>query len=616
MFQAKVSNILHPTYQWLVIWTGSETDVLELEGILCCSPSNVALVRPVTSSHLDVINDRHSWLSTKTAENQTTTENTSMPEAVNPLEDAFAVYSYSLADMTFSYVATWTSASRLRVFNDVIFPAISRFFSRAPLRIGALQGIPFTKRMVQNGTVVYGGFCFDIVNAMAKYLNFSYEVIEPPDARFGYEDEDGNWSGMVGMLIRGELDMAVGPFSITPDRMAVVDFTVLYMEDGGGLLTKKDHSKPDLLNVFRPFPLSVWVMITGVVVVAGVVLNITTKLSNYTFYSDECERQDCPKTSWSLRECVMMIFGSLMTQGVSRHPDTCSGRVVLGCWWVFAILIVSMYTASLAALLTVRITSNVNSIQDLAASNLVPVTITGGYWWSLFMKTDAPVYRTVASRMAGAPKIAVREDALKMVYDGTAAYIADMNVVRFLQGQDCKNLHLAATGFNSNGLGFALPKNAYYKEAVNNIILKLQEGGFLAMWEKEWWRGSADCAFTTSTISSAQRLQVVSIGGVLIVYVVVIALALLSHVMQCLLPPCVQAVRQCWKDRGYHVWGCCGDYDLHNDGGNSDKDRGGIKGMTSCGGIQGDQFGGIAGECIQGDHLSDVACDCDHGDQL
>ena len=59
---------------------------------------------------------------------------------------------------------------------------------------------------------------------------------------------------------------------------------------------------------------------------------------------------------------------------------------MLGCWWLFTILIVSIYTASLAAILTVRIQGqNVESIQDLAASSLPPVTIIGSNWWTLFM---------------------------------------------------------------------------------------------------------------------------------------------------------------------------------------------------------------------------------------
>ena len=58
---------------------------------------------------------------------------------------------------------------------------------------------------------------------------------------------------------------------------------------------------------------------------------------------------------------------------------------MLGCWWLFTILIVSIYTASLAALLTVRIQGQtIDSIQDLAASSLTPLTLNGTSWHTAF----------------------------------------------------------------------------------------------------------------------------------------------------------------------------------------------------------------------------------------
>ena len=71
--------------------------------------------------------------------------------------------------------------------------------------------------------------------------------------------------------------------------------------------------------------------------------------------------------------------------------------------------------------------------------------------------------------MASSPVVRINDDAMELVYAGTAAFIMDVNQVNYLYGQDCKNLHLATTIFSSNGLGFALPKNAYYKEAMSNM---------------------------------------------------------------------------------------------------------------------------------------------------
>lgn len=63
-----------------------------------------------------------------------------------------------------------------------------------------------------------------------------------------------------------------------------------------------------------------------------------------------------------------------------------SGRLVLGCWWMCTILIVSIYTASLAALLTVRVQGKmVDSVDDLANSELTPIILDGTSWHTVFM---------------------------------------------------------------------------------------------------------------------------------------------------------------------------------------------------------------------------------------
>ena len=38
-------------------------------------------------------------------------------------------------------------------------------------------------------------------------MNFTYEMTKPPDKQWGAIKSDGTWSGMIGMLIRKEIDI-------------------------------------------------------------------------------------------------------------------------------------------------------------------------------------------------------------------------------------------------------------------------------------------------------------------------------------------------------------------------------------------------------------------------
>lgn len=44
-------------------------------------------------------------------------------------------------------------------------------------------------------------------------LNFTYELYLIEDGKFGSVDENGNWDGMIGDLVLGKAEMAIGPIS-------------------------------------------------------------------------------------------------------------------------------------------------------------------------------------------------------------------------------------------------------------------------------------------------------------------------------------------------------------------------------------------------------------------
>ena len=45
-------------------------------------------------------------------------------------------------------------------------------------------------------------------------MNFTYDLTQPPDGQWGAIQPDGSWSGLVGMLMRGEIDIGSRSFFI------------------------------------------------------------------------------------------------------------------------------------------------------------------------------------------------------------------------------------------------------------------------------------------------------------------------------------------------------------------------------------------------------------------
>ena len=74
------------------------------------------------------------------------------------------------------------------------------------LRLCALQ-FPLTTMSDDGGESFYG-FSVDIIEALAKAMNFTYSYVLPKDGHWGSQDKNnGSWNGMIGMLIDRKCDM-------------------------------------------------------------------------------------------------------------------------------------------------------------------------------------------------------------------------------------------------------------------------------------------------------------------------------------------------------------------------------------------------------------------------
>ena len=85
----------------------------------------------------------------------------------------------------------------------------------------------------------YEGFIVDIVEEMSALGNFTFSLVESQDDRYGVEQrEGGGWTGLVGMLLRQEIDVIAADLTITASRLSVMDFSKPFMSSSITLLLK------------------------------------------------------------------------------------------------------------------------------------------------------------------------------------------------------------------------------------------------------------------------------------------------------------------------------------------------------------------------------------------
>ena len=63
-------------------------------------------------------------------------------------------------------------------------------------------------------------------------MNHRTEFVQPTDHAWGSLLPNNSWSGMMGMVVRGEADVAISAFTMTKGRLAAIDFMSPYWNDG------------------------------------------------------------------------------------------------------------------------------------------------------------------------------------------------------------------------------------------------------------------------------------------------------------------------------------------------------------------------------------------------
>lgn len=89
---------------------------------------------------------------------------------------------------------------------------------------------------------------------------------------------------------------------------------------------------------------------------------------------------------FTMMNSLWFALGAFMQQGGELSPRSISGRIVGACWWFFTLILISSYTANLAAFLTVeRMVAPINSPEDLASQTEVEYgTLYHGATWDFF----------------------------------------------------------------------------------------------------------------------------------------------------------------------------------------------------------------------------------------
>ncbi|XP_038213873.1 glutamate receptor ionotropic, kainate 2 isoform X1 [Zerene cesonia] len=381
------------------------------------------------------------------------------------------------------------------------------------------------------GNAQFEGYAIDLIHEISKILGFNYTFKLAPDGRYGsFNRETKEWDGMIRELLEQRADLAIADLTITYDREQVVDFTMPFMNLGISVLYRKPIKQPpNLFSFLSPLSLDVWIYMATAYLGVSVLLFILARFSPYEWDSPRNCVDEPPvlENQFTLLNSLWFTIGSLMQQGSDIAPKAVSTRMVAGMWWFFTLIMISSYTANLAAFLTVeRMDSPIESAEDLAKQTKIKYgALKGGSTAAFFRDSNFSTYQRMWSFMESArPSVFTSSnkegEERVMRGKGSYAYLMESTTIEYVVERNC-DLTQVGGMLDSKGYGIAMPPNSPYRTAISGAVLKLQEEGKLHILKTKWWkekRGGGSCRDETSKSSStANELGLANVGGVFVV---------------------------------------------------------------------------------------------------
>ncbi|NXE69561.1 GRIK1 protein, partial [Calcarius ornatus] len=341
----------------------------------------------------------------------------------------------------------------------------------------------------------FEGYCLDLLKELSNILGFIYEVKLVSDGKYGAQNDKGEWNGMVKELIDHKADLAVAPLTITYVREKVIDFSKPFMTLGISILYRKPNgTNPGVFSFLNPLSPDIWMYVLLACLGVSCVLFVIARFTPYEWYNPHpCNPDsDVVENNFTLLNSFWFGVGALMQQGSELMPKALSTRIVGGIWWFFTLIIISSYTANLAAFLTVeRMESPIDSADDLAKQTKIEYgAVRDGSTMTFFKKSKISTYEKMWAFMSSRQQTALvknNDEGIQRVLTTDYALLMESTSIEYVTQRNC-NLTQIGGLIDSKGYGVGTPIETPLWESRASVHPRQQSPG-IALHSAPWWHG-------------------------------------------------------------------------------------------------------------------------------
>ncbi|XP_050730799.1 uncharacterized protein LOC127005730 [Eriocheir sinensis] len=313
------------------------------------------------------------------------------------------------------------------------------------------------------------GLQVEVLNALGHVLNFTYTMTQqPPDDNWG-TIENGSWTGMLGMVHRGEKDFTVNFFGYTLEKMQDFDASSSYWMEGFGLTLRAPPPLPRWRAAYYPFRITVWLCGAGAFMLVVALWGVQGGCSG---------GKSGPGWLYLLRP--------LLNSSLPRLPTSLGLRVFFATWSLSAYILTTAYTANLIAFLTVpAFPPRLKTIEDLAQSSFrVTMSDYGEFVPEALRSSPNENYLSLGRKL---DLFYEYNRVLPHMKRGTHAFLesyAYSSILLVLSDYDLRETYMLKEQLYPAHLCWYFRKDSPWKHKIDEGLTRLVEAGLVEEWLK------------------------------------------------------------------------------------------------------------------------------------
>uniref|UniRef100_T1JPB5 Ionotropic glutamate receptor L-glutamate and glycine-binding domain-containing protein n=1 Tax=Strigamia maritima TaxID=126957 RepID=T1JPB5_STRMM len=394
---------------------------------------------------------------------------------------------YSVRDdkpLRFKYFGKWVSTnetSKISLKHD--FPNMMRNLEGIQLRVVTTEAPPYIifKNKTKSADSLEGIYGL-LFKALADIMNFTFELTVLNS--YGQKSSNGSWTGLFHILKKKNADIALSDLSITKRRLQIADFSSKMSTAILRLIYKIPDEKFHYRLYIVPFGWQIWALITTSIIISGVLIYITSRVSPNSARKTTTDPIELAKIKdqFSILDCLFAVYNGINQQGSDLEPREISGKIIFVSVYLSFVIIFSSYTSVFTSFLTVKSNKIVfESLKEIYDNKDYKIGVCAATSQAnLFEDNIDPtsIHYKVWRRILEDPTnlVSHMEKGIERAYNHDFALITPKETTTYFLENNC-SFEFSSENIYTDTNHWAYTKNFPYAETFNNYINLFFESG-------------------------------------------------------------------------------------------------------------------------------------------